>query len=339
MKSLSLIAIAVLTVVFTLPITAGMQSPPGTAAEAVSTATPVANSVSTPASQVIDGIPGLRLRSGPSLSHAVLRTLLPGARLNVTGRSADATWLAVDYRGLSGWVAARYVQHPPANLPVVPSVAATTSTPTPLPAISTPVASVPPSASAAPAALVMLGPDTAWPVRAERITGWGYEFVDASTQWDLILHRDVFGTVAHSFWGPALYERHPHGIRITLIDPVWDQRCPSPLAPIPLMAGEPCLLEGFGDGTGAQIYVGCAVASQHYTDPVECFITIVSGGEHLSDIVAAATVTGYNLLVAGYPGRTPDFAKAPFTPLLGDAFREGDQWRWRNLFLEVTPGT
>jgi hypothetical protein len=185
----------------------------------------------------------------------------------------------------------------------------------------------------------MLGPDTALPVRASHILGWGYEFVDASQGYDLVLHRDIYGQVAHTFWGPALYERHPHGIRFTLIDPAWEDGCPSPVAPVPLVAGSRCLIEGFGDGAGAMVYAGCAVPTDHFYDPQQCFLTVTADGEHLSDIVVAATITTQNLLLAGYWARTPDFSQYPFTPLLGEAYREGDQWRWRKPYLEVVKGT
>ena len=33
--------------------------------------------------------------------------------------------------------------------------------------------------------------------------------------------------------------------------------------------------------------------------------------------------------------RTPDFSRPPFTPPLGEAYCEGDQWRWRMPYLEV----
>ena len=183
---------------------------------------------------------------------------------------------------------------------------------------------------------ITLGSDTAWPVRAERIIGWGYELVDASEQWDWVLQRDVYGVVAHEFWGDDLYGQHPHGIRITLIDPVWDDKSPIPLAPLPLFADQRILFEGFGDGEGAMIFVGCAIPYHHFYDPQECFIAITAAGEHLTDIVLASTITAENMNHAGYDARTPEFSQPPFH-LLGEAYREGDQWRWRNPFLEVVP--
>ena len=314
--------------------------PTATASSMLSSRTPGPTATATPIPQVVTGVPGLRLRAGPGVRFTILQSLPVGARLSVVGRSADGAWLRVGYRGLTGWVAARYVR----ALAGLPTVLPPAPAPPSLPATPA-MPAVPPSATPTPPAVaeradqVVLGAGVVWPVRANRIVGEGYEFVDASRQWDLVLHRDVYGAVARSFWGPALYEPHPLGIRITLIDPVWDERCPSPVAPIALVADTRCLLEGFGDGTGASLYVGCALPSQHYANPQECFIAITAAGEHLNDIVVAATITGHNMLVAGYSGRTPDFGAAPFTPLLGEAYREGDQWRWRHPFLEIVPGS
>ncbi|MCO6451198.1 MAG: hypothetical protein J5I90_10475 [Caldilineales bacterium] len=217
---------------------------------------------------------------------------------------------------------------PPTMLPAsVTSMQSPTATP--------PAPTATPQAPPALPAHIVLGPDTAWPVRATRISGWGYELVDASAAWDWELQRDVYGQVITAFWGDQLFNQHPHGIRLTLIDPVWDARCPSPVAPLALVADSPCLTEGFGDGTGASMYVGCTLAEHHYHDPQECFLAIAAGGEHLTDIVVAATITAQNSLMNGYWARTPDFSASPFTPLLGQAYREGDQWRWHEPFLRV----
>ena len=43
-----------------------------------------------------------------------------------------------------------------------------------------------------------------------------------------------------------------------------------------------------------------------------------TGGEHLTDIVVAATITAQNANLAGYFARTPDFSQPPFH-LLGQA--------------------
>ena len=181
---------------------------------------------------------------------------------------------------------------------------------------------------------VILSPGTIWPVRAHHLIGWGYEFVDESQHYDWILKRDVFGNVSHALLGEHLYGPHPHGMRITLIDPVWDESCPSSVAPLPLINGAHCLSVGFGDGAGALIYVGCALPGQQYHDPQECLIAIAADGPYLTDIVVGASITAENMIVAGYVGRWPDMSQGPFQQL-GEAYREGDQWRWREPFLAV----
>ncbi len=288
------------------------------------TLTPVMASIATtptlPAT-VIVAVDVLNLRAGPGTNYPILARLSRNTQLDVRDRSDDGAWLAVQTGFRSGWLAARYVRSVPP-----PGAAVQVVTATPMP-----------TATPAPSRqdTVVLGPDSSWPVQASHVLGWGYEFVDASEGYDWVLNRDVYGQVAHAFWGPALYDRHPHGIRLTLIDPVWEEGCPSPVAPVPLAAGSRCLLEGFGDGAGAMIYAGCAVATDHLYDPQECFIAVAADGPHASDAVVAATITAQNMMVAGYLARTPDFSRPPFTPLLGEAYREGDQWRWREPYMEV----
>jgi hypothetical protein len=87
--------------------------------------------------------------------------------------------------------------------------------------------------------------------------------------------------------------------------------------------------------------VGCAYDSSDalgvQTDPEECFVTIAAPGPYLTDLLVSATITTFNWLVVGnYYAMTPDFSQAPFTPHLGRAQKEGDQWRWEDPFLEVT---
>lgn len=59
---------------------------------------------------------------------------------------------------------------------------------------------------------------------------------------------------------------------------------------------------------------------------------------HLTDLLVSATITTFNwLVVQDYYAMTPDFTPAPFPPALGRAYREGEQWRWEEPFLEVKP--
>ncbi len=298
------------------PAIAAGQTPMSALVSAVATPTPAT---------VLVSVDVLNLRAGPGIEHPILTSLTRNTRLEVTDRSQDGAWLAIQTGSRSGWVAARYVK-PLSAISVPAQVATTAHVPIPTP-------------TPAPQRLdtVVLGTDTTWPVRATHVIGWGYEFVDASQGYDWVLHRDVYGQVAHAFWGARLYDRHPHGIRLTLIDPVWEDGCPSPVAPVPLVAGSRCLLEGFGDGEEAMMYAGCAVDTDHMYDPQECFVTITADGPHVTDAVVAATITAQNMLVDGYAARTPDFSRPPFTPLLGEAYREGDQWRWRQPYLRIAP--
>jgi hypothetical protein len=149
-------------------------------------------------------------------------------------------------------------------------------------------------------------------VRARRFVGAGYELVDASSQYDLVLHRDVCGAVARQFWGDRLYGKHPAGIRITLINPeappecaIICKSCPGQptiarhLAPIRLSndwrgdCHARSLSASYGDEQGATIWVGCTYDSGDalgvQTDPEECFVTIAAPGPYLTDLLVSAT--------------------------------------------------
>jgi len=320
----------------TMTSTPTITTSPTSVQNATRTATPTFTAKLVP--HVLRDVGALNLRAGPGTIYSVITSLAGGVQLTVEGRNEAGDWLLVEQDKWLGWVSANYVGNVPDSL-------STLTTPPPPTAISTlplPTATSEPTLEAtipptpAQHSTIILDPDTTWPVRAERIVGWGYELVDASERWDWVLQRDVYGVVAHEFWGEQLYGPHPNGIRITLIDLVWDVNSPTPLAPLPLFADDRGLFEGFGDGAGSMIYVGCAIALHHHFDPQECFIAIDSAGGHLTDIVVAATITAQHNNIAGYFARTPDFSQPPFH-LLGEAYRDGDQWRWRNPFLEVVP--
>jgi len=305
---------------------------------ATPTATATLTITPTPAPHVLADVRALNLRAGPATDFQIITSIPGGTRLHVLGRNEEGDWLLVEVGGRSGWVSAHYVGGVSSNQPIMATPDPPTTVSTLPPATSTPEITMAVVVSPTPTqhATIVLGADITWPVRAERISGWGYELVDASEQYDIVLQRDVYGIVAHEFWGDDLYGQHLHGIRITLIDPVWDDKSPIPLAPLPLFADQRILFEGFGDGEGAMIFVGCAIPYHHFFDPQECFIAITAAGEHLTDIVVASTITAENMNHAGYDARTPDFSQPPFH-LLGEAYREGDQWRLRNPFLEVVP--
>ena len=83
------------------------------------------------------------------------------------------------------------------------------------------------------------------------------------------------------------------------------------------------------------IWHGCALAKMVYYDPQECFIAVAAPGPHLTDVVVSATIVAHNSTLTFMDYWTADFTQAPFTPLLGQAHKEGDQWRWADPFLEV----
>ena len=227
--------------------------------------------------------------------------------------------------------------------PTATSTRTATTTPTVRPTTATPS----PAVSAAPPAqeVVVLGSTTQYPVQARVVKGWGYELVDASTQYDWLIQRDAFGQVAHNYWGnDGLYGRHSQGIRITLQDyrpsPACKpdgSRCP-PLVPVAVSSGgegDNQLTFDLSDGAGAQLWVGCAENTKLY-DPQECFVVVQSSGAHLTDIVVTATILAQNLRLKPVESATPDFTLPVFAPL-GRAYREGDQWRWADPFLVVVP--
>lgn len=297
------------------------------------------------------------LRAGPGTEYPVIGGAPAGAALAVQARNPEGTWWQVAL-GRSAWIWDGLVEANAAaqSAPVAHDIPTPPPSATPAPPTAVPAPAAPPVAE-----VVVLGSDTVYPVRARRFIGAGYEIVDASSQYDLVLHRDVYGAVARQFWGDRLYGKHPAGIHITLIDPeappecaIVCKSCPGQptiarhLAPIRLSndwrgdCHARSLSATYGDGQGATIWVGCAYDSGDalgiQTNPEECFVTITAPGPYLTDLLVSATITTFNwLVVQNYYAMTPDFSQAPFTPHLGRAHKEGDQWRWEDPFVEVTP--
>ena len=74
---------------------------------------------------------------------------------------------------------------------------------------------------------MVLGPETRYPLRARVVRGWDYELVDASTNYDFVVHRDGFGMLAHQrdtervtrYHRPSFFSFTPDGVfRIYLGD-------------------------------------------------------------------------------------------------------------------------
>ena len=173
---------------------------------------------------------------------------------------------------------------------------------------------------------VTLGEGIAYPVRARSVTGWGYELVDKSEDYDLLVNRDIFGVFLNQLW-PDLLKQHPKGIRITFTDPV----------PGVNYQGN---RRGFGDGESGWVAdVGCSTTHEEHNtiwpnELVECNVTLVSPGPGLTDLAIAAAVLGYGRAENG--SFSPVFDREPFT-LLGKPVRdiESGQWRWSDPFLQV----
>jgi len=323
--------------------------------------TPVAAATPEPPAVLVES--AANVRAGPGTVYPIIAGARAGQRFPVTGQYSG--WWQITLAGRSGWIWGELTQ---ANAAARQAPQVTDFPPPPTVAVKVEAKAEPtaaPSSTSASASslpdLVVLGPETQYPVRAQHIRGAGYEFVDASSQYDLVLQRDVYGAVIRQFWGDRLFGRHPQGIRITLLDPDAPPACaivcrscpgqptiPRLLAPIRLSndwrgdCHARSLQASYGDGAGATIWVGCANDRRGdlsiSTDPEECFVAIAAPGPYLTDLLVSATISTYNWLVVGdYQAMTPDFGQAPFTPHLGRADRAGDQWRWAEPFLVIVP--
>ncbi len=280
------------------------------------------------------------VRQGPGTVYPMIGQVKGGTRLEIRARNERGNWIKVCcVGGKEGWVSASLLSIPGeiALIPVTTEIPPTPTprpTPTPTPTPTTAV-SCPAGMECGEAFSEIFGKQ----VRFYR--GQGYEIVDASDRWDVIVRRDVLGTVLREVF-PELYEKHPHGVRYHLYEPIFKPECgPAPLAPIPLnqmgSGGmyDICLhfylsTAAFGDGEGAQIALGSTW--QIYHDPDEAFIALWAGGPHLTDIVVTAFIVMYTGM-----HNTPDFRQNPIYSLLGQPYREGDQWRWADPFIEVVP--
>lgn len=300
----------------------------------------------TPAPQVRAAGKNVNVRRGPGTVFPIMAVLHDGETAPVIARGPN-DWLQIDIKGKVGWIYSGVVETigPVGELVMAENFPTPPPTPTPVPPTATPAPAgpqLPPKQD-----VVQLTKDTQFPVRANRFVGWGYEIIDSSDKWDIVMYRDVFGYVLHQFYGDALYKQHPHGMRVTFIDCVsktmTDGRtlaCYGTQTPIPIFGDSRKFIVEFGDGVGSVAALGCASPITNYYDPQECFIGLgPSNGGHLTDIVIASMITadagrlGYHVFDA------PDFSKPPFTPHLGIAVRDDQlqQWRWKDPFIRIVP--
>ena len=331
------------------PTPAPTSTPTATATEPA-TATPeptnAPTATSTPGPQVRAQGKDVNVRRGPGTLFPVMALLPDGETARIVARGPNG-WLQIKLSGKLGWIYSGVVDvlGPVETLPMAENIPTPPPTLTPLPPTATPAPAgpqLPPKQ-----ATVRLTQDAHFPLRANRFIGWGYEIVDASDRWDIVLNRDVFGYVLHEFYGDALYKNHPRGMRVTFIDCVpktfadgYVSPCLGAEPPLALFGDKRTLTFSFGDGAGSVIATGCAAPAVNYYDPQECFVALgPADGGYLTDVVIASmTVADAGRL--GYRhDANPDFRTPPFTPNLGVAVRDDalQQWRWKDPFLQITP--
>jgi uncharacterized protein YraI len=318
----------------------------GTAAPPAATATPEGPAVL--------ALANANVRSGPGVAYPVMGGARAGDRLSVMGQARG--WWQISLGGRSGWISGALVAPNAAageasevtNIPPPPP------SPTSLPPTAAPTAAAAPapSASGSHPGLVVLGPDTHYPVRARVIQGWGYEFVDLSSQYDIVVYRDVFGMLAHQIddenvrrYGRQSRFARSGPIRITLVDPRPhpDPDCPGwgwapdrdtfvdPYG----ITQEPCRVEHSlfpqGDGAGTTLLIGWGYNAG-------TTLAIGAAGQRLGD-----ATTSFFAEALPWPGNLgpadrPDFKQALYGPL-GAAHKEDGRWAWEGTFAEVAPAT
>jgi hypothetical protein len=282
------------------------------------------------------------IRSGPGTTYPVIGGVRAGQRLPVTGQAAG--WWQVKLGSRTGWVwgglviangrarkAPTVASQPPAPQPAAPSV-----TPAPRP-------------TALPG-LVVLGPDTKYPVRAQVVRGWDYEFVDLSRQYDIVVRRDVFGMLAHQtddenvqrYRRPSRFSRFGP-LRITLVDaqPHPDARCPGwgwapdrDTAVDPYGLNEdPCRVEHSlfpqGDGAGTTLLIGWGYNAG-------TTLAIGAAGAGLSDATTSFFAEALPWPATIGPADRPDFSQPLYAPL-GAAHKADGRWVWQDAFVEIVP--
>ena len=289
------------------------------------------------------------VRAGPGTLYPVIGGVQAGQTRTVTGwahGNLDGQQI-VWWRTAQGWVAGPLAT-PNAAAQTVPLVQDVPPLPTPT---SVPVIPpMPPPLRAAVPDLVVLGPDTQYPVRARVIRGWDYEFVDLATQYDIVVYRDVFGMLAHQIdemnrqrFGKKTRLGDAGPIRITLIDAQphpdpgcagwgWTAERATFSDPLGLMRN-PCRVEHslypLGDGAGAVLLLG-------WSSDAWRTVAVGAGGTTLSawstTFFAEAVPWPLNL----GPADRPDFRQALYQPL-GQAEQVDGRWDWQDPFVQIMP--
>jgi len=314
------------------------------------TSTPAPTVPSTPAATATPEPPavlvksGANIRSGPGTAYPIIGGARAGQRLSVIGQYGG--WWQIMITGRTGWIWGALVT-PNAAARQAPQV---TNLP-PLPPTQTPMPTSTPSPQpVAQADLVVLGPETRYPVRARVVRGWDYEFVDMSSRHDIVVYRDVFGMLAHQIddenvrrYGRQSRFARYGPIRITLIDaqPHPDPVCPGwgwapdrdtfvdPYG----MTRDPCRVEHSlfpqGDGAGTTLLIGWGTNAG-------TALAIGTVGPHLGDVTTSFLAEALPWPANLGPADRPDFSQALYRPL-GAAHREDGRWVWLDAFAEIVP--
>lgn len=290
------------------------------------------------------------LRLGPGTAYSITGGGRAGEILAVNGRAwgmaggKPVVW----WRTLRGWIA---------GFLVTPNSAAE-ATPF-VPGTPAPVAKAPPAATPQPKSpavslpdLVVLGPNTQYPVRARMVRGWDYEFVDLSSRYDIVVYRDVFGMLAHQiddenrrrFFPSRAPIASAGPIRITLVDAEahpdlacagWGwaaERDTSTPDPLGRQQGG-CLVQHSlrpeGDGHGAMLLTGWAPG-------VGRTIAVAAYGQTAADWSTTYIAERITWPATLGPADRPDFSQPLYAPL-GQAHKEDGRWVWQAPFVQIAP--
>jgi hypothetical protein len=298
------------------------------------------------------------LRAGPGTAYPVIGGGKAGQTLVVTGRAngnvenQPVTW----WRTPQGWVAG-LLATANAAAQTVPLV---TNVPPPPTAVKVEAKAVTGSTSTLTSTsasslpdLIVLGPDTQYPVRARVIRGWDYEFVDLSTHYDIVVHRDVFGMLAHQIDDENIRRYWPNkarvgtygALRIVLVDvqshpearclgwgwaPDQETYAGDPLG----MNTDPCRtqhsLAPVADGAGTTLVSGWGSYSAGTT------VAVLTAGPLLTDFGTTFLAERLPRPAPLGPAEQPDFSQPLYRPL-GQAQRENGRWVWRDPFAQIVP--
>jgi hypothetical protein len=283
------------------------------------------------------------IRSGPGTAYQVIGAARAGQRLSVLARAKG--WWQVTLGARTGWLWGGLATANAAarQAPEITNLPPATS--------SSPAVAPTPQPVALPD-LVVLGPDTHYPVRAKVVRGWSYELIDDSAAYDFVVQRDVFGMLAHElddervtrYRKPSFFSFTPDGVlRIHLVD--W--------APHP---NPDCAAQGYGmtdrvdfggdplglntnacidnrslyplvDGQGAAIGYRCNGV---------CAFAVAGPGANVQSLMLTAFGEALPRPPLLSPVDRADFS-GPFYRPLGEAHWDATFWRWSDPFVEVVP--